>query len=363
MAPIHRIVLTGGPCGGKTTALVKIRERLEAFGFRVYLVPESATLLLTGGVSVAGASPEHILAFEAALLRAQIALEDAFLQVAASTGAPTVLVCDRGAMDVAAYLPAHAWQALLDEHGWTVVELRDRRYDAVVHLVTAAEGAEAFYTTANNAARTETPDQARELDARLRHAWVGHPHLRVVDNSTDFAGKVRRVIEAVCRVTGVPQPVEVERKYLVRKAPDVLPVRAEELEIEQTYLLSPDGGEARVRRRGQRGSYAYTHTFKKPSAEPGARVELERPISARDYVGLLQQADPARRTVRKRRTCFLHEGQSFELDRFDDPRPGLMLLEVELDDPQAVVKLPPFLDIEREVTGDPAYSNYRLAER
>jgi CYTH domain-containing protein/predicted ATPase len=360
-SPIHRIVLTGGPCGGKTTALVKIRERLESFGFRVYLVPESATLLLTGGVSVAGASPEQILAFEAALLRAQMALEEAFLQVAASTGAPSVLICDRGAMDVSAYLPPDLWQALLDEHGWTVVELRDRRYDAVVHLVTAAEGAEAFYTTANNAARTETPEKARELDARLRHAWVGHPHLRVVDNSTDFAGKVRRVIEAVCRVTGVPEPVEVERKYLVRKAPDVLPVRAEEVEIDQTYLAAPDGGEARVRRRGQRGSYTYTHTLKKP-AGAGERVEIERPITGRDYVNFLAQADPARRTVRKRRTCFLHEGQYFELDRFLDPRPGLVLLEVELDDPKAAVRLPPFLEIEREVTDDPAYSNYRIAQ-
>ncbi len=360
MAALHRIVLTGGPCGGKTTALAKIRERLESFGFRVFLVPETATILLSGGATFQGATPDQVHAIEVGVLRSQMALEDAFLHVAASYGDPAVVLCDRGAMDVSAYLPSDAWQALLDEQGWTVVGLRDGRYDAVIHLVTAADGAEAFYTTANNAARTETPAQARRLDAAVRNAWVGHPHLRVVDNSTDFPGKVRRVIEAVCRVTGVPEPVEVERKYLVKRAPDVLPGRAEEVEIEQTYLLSPDGGEARVRRRGQRGSYTYTHTVKRP-VKAGERVELERPITGREYVGLLAQADPSRKTVRKRRTCFLHEGHYFELDRFVEPRAGLILLEVELDDPAASVKLPPFLEIDREVTDDPAYANAALA--
>jgi CYTH domain-containing protein len=240
------------------------------------------------------------------------------------------------------------------------VELRDRRYDAVVHLVTAADGAEAFYSTANNTARSETPAQARALDEKLRDAWVGHPHLRVIDNSTDFPGKVRRVLEAVCRVTGVPEPVEVERKYLVRNAPAVLPVRAEEVEIEQTYLRTADGSEARVRRRGQRGSYSYTHTAKK-ALRTGARVEVERMISGREYIGLLAESDPTRKTVRKRRTCFLHDGQYFELDRFLEPKAGLVLLEVELDDEKTEVRIPPFIEIEREVTSEAAYSNHFIA--
>lgn len=41
--------------------------------------------------------------------------------------------------------------------------LRDQRYDAVVHLVTAADGAENFYTLANNEVRTESIEQAVEI--------------------------------------------------------------------------------------------------------------------------------------------------------------------------------------------------------
>ena len=41
----------------------------------------------------------------------------------------------------------------LEEFTWTVPQLRDQRYEAVVHLVTAAIGAERFYTLENNKAR------------------------------------------------------------------------------------------------------------------------------------------------------------------------------------------------------------------
>jgi CYTH domain-containing protein len=265
-------------------------------------------------------------------------------------------------MDVSAYLPAESWTALLNEHDWTVVGLRDRRYEAVLHLVTAADGALAFYTTENNAVRSETPEQARALDRRLRDAWVGHPHLRVIDNATEFAQKVQRVTAAVCRVVGVPEPREIERKFLLRggSAPADMPVRFEECDIEQTYLVSSEGWEARVRRRGQHGAYTYTHTRKRPVAA-GQRVEVERPITGREYIALLAQADPARRPIKKRRRVFLWANQYLEWDLFLDPRPGLELLEVEVDTPDAPVALPPFLTVERDVTDDPQYANHTIA--
>src|SRR5262249_39781143 len=192
-----------------------------------------------------------------------------------AAGRPALILCDRGAMDVSAYLPAEAWTALLNERDWTVVGLRDKRYEAVIHLVTAADGAEAFYTTENNAVRTETPAQARLLDQRVGDAWVGHPHWRVIDNATDFAGKIQRVTAAVCRVVGAPEPLEIERKFLLRGGPagGEVPVRFEEVEVEQVYLNNPEGWEARVRRRGQYGSATYTHALKRPVAS-GQRVKI-----------------------------------------------------------------------------------------
>lgn len=118
------------------------------------------------------------------------------LALAASQPKP-ILLCDRGVMDAKAYVKPAEWQILMDQHELNQTSLRDLRYDCVLHLVTAAKGAEAFYTLENNPARFENAEMARDADQRTLDAWTGHPHLRVLDNSTDFAGKVNRVLKAI----------------------------------------------------------------------------------------------------------------------------------------------------------------------
>jgi CYTH domain-containing protein len=196
----------------------------------------------------------------------------------------------------------------------------------------------------------------------VQRAWVGHPHLRVVDNTGDFNHKINRVCETIGRVVESPAPKEIERKFLLKTAPLSLPVHSEAFELEQTYLLHQGEGVSRVRRRSSQGNSVYTHTSKRPIA-PGQREEIERQITGLEYLGYLEQADPGRQSIRKQRTCFLWEQQYFELDLFRSPAEGLALLEIELDDIDQPVTLPPFLEIEREVTDDPAYLNSELARR
>ena len=373
MAVIHRVVVTGGPCAGKTTCLAQLSEWLEGLGFLVFRVPEAATLLFGGGASLAGASLDEVLHFQARLLRLQMALEESFLLLADKSGQPSVVIFDRGCMDAAAYVEPAVWHALLDDNGWSEVALRDHRYDAVLHLVTAAIGAEAFYTTANNTARTENTEEAAALDHRLRDAWTGHPHLRLIDNSSDFASKIRRVIDAICRVVEVPSPREIERKFLLRgPAPAELPVFTKAFTIEQTYLVpntgaalrsgDAGGAEERVRSRTRDGVSTYTHTIKRPLTA-GQRIEIERQIRGREYLSLLCRADPERLPIRKTRRCFLWQERYFELDVFEPPHAGLAVLEIELEHLDDEVVLPPFLEVEREVTSDPSYSNASLARR
>ncbi len=40
-------------------------------------------------------------------------------------------------------------------------------------MITAANGAEQFYSLSNNVTRTETIEVARELDERCSKAWIG----------------------------------------------------------------------------------------------------------------------------------------------------------------------------------------------
>ena len=85
-----------------------------------------------------------------------MALEDFFLETAIDAEQKTVILCDRGVMDGRGFTTDKVWQALLDDTAWSTIQLRDRRYEAVVHMVTAADGAAEFYTDVNNEARYET---------------------------------------------------------------------------------------------------------------------------------------------------------------------------------------------------------------
>ncbi len=48
---IHKFVITGGPCSGKTTAMERIPAFLRERGFRVFIVQEAATMLFLNGCS------------------------------------------------------------------------------------------------------------------------------------------------------------------------------------------------------------------------------------------------------------------------------------------------------------------------
>ena len=84
----------------------------------------------------------------------QIAKEKVFYEAAQKLfdAEKVLIVCDRGAIDNKAYMNALEFSCILSELKLNEIELRDT-YDAVFHLVTAAKGAEEFYTLANNSAR------------------------------------------------------------------------------------------------------------------------------------------------------------------------------------------------------------------
>lgn len=343
----------------------RIGERLESLGYRVFMVPETPTMLFQGGFSLHDVTPAQIVALETVLLQTVMHTEDSFREIAKVYGDDCVFLCDRGMMDTKAYVSSEMWSTILNNLGQTEVQLRDQRYEAVIHMVTAADGAEEHYTLANNTARTETPEQARDLDKKTQDAWIGHPHLRVVGNSSDFDDKVREAGVHACNVVGVPVPQEDERKFLVSFVGDI-PVKNVTVEIVQHYLVNDDPKvEERVRKRGRDGSFVYTHTMKRRLG-PGSAAELDRMITPADHLMALERRDPDCAPVYKTRTCFVWEGKYWELDRYTTWTPDregghLTVLEVEVEDLEAPLNLPPFLKIEREVTGEKAFQNREIA--
>ncbi len=65
-------MLTGGPCGGKSSALAMLQERLTSFGYSVYCIPETATIFNQAGVSWPSLSTEQVLVAQSELMRTQV---------------------------------------------------------------------------------------------------------------------------------------------------------------------------------------------------------------------------------------------------------------------------------------------------
>ena len=359
---VTKIVITGGPCAGKTTAMSRIHDIFTQKGYSVIFVPETATELITGGV--APWTLETNVDFQICQVKLQLEKEEIFDRAAhLMRGADKVLiVCDRGVMDNKAYMNDEEFAHVLDALGLDAVKLRDS-YDAVFHLVTVAKGHEEFYTLDNNTARTETVEEAVAMDDKLLNSWVGHPHFRVVDNSTSFDQKMDRLIAEISSFLGEAAPYEIERKFLI-EYPNINALEAEpscrKVEIIQTYLRSSDEREVRVRQRGENGNYVYFKTVKKP-VSPTTRIEVESRLSRDEYIELLEEADPDRRPIQKTRYCLMYKGQYFEIDiyPFWNDR---AIVERELVSEDDRVQMPPCLKVIREVTDDPAYKNSELAK-
>lgn len=177
--PITRICFTGGPCAGKTTVMAHCADQLRQLGIKTYIVPEAASILSKGGATRPKVSEdkEKAVKFQINLLKLQMSLEDTLMEIASDffPEDKVVILCDMGTKDASVPLTTELWDALLDETGWTDVQLRDKRYDMVIHMVTAADGAEEYFKRENAETRSEDIENALSIDRRTRHAWVGHP--------------------------------------------------------------------------------------------------------------------------------------------------------------------------------------------
>lgn len=356
---MKRIVLTGGPCAGKTTALVKIIEHFSSLGYKVFIIPEVPTLFSQAGMDYLTDNYAFFYEGEKATLEMQIALEEKFTRIAETIEEPTIIVCDRGTMDISAYMKPAMWQDITSALSTDSERLR-ARYDAVLHLVSAADGAEQFYTTATNAERTEGLELARELDKKVISAWSEHPRLRVINNHENFDTKINRVLQEISNVLEIPQQVIEERKYIVRLIGDI--PGAIESDIKQIYLTSEPRSEVRLRRRTLNGVSVNVRTTKK-TLPTNEQVETERQIDNNLYESLMRQADPYRYSIHKIRKTFIWRGQFFELDTYLEPISNLQILETKGIVDHEDVNFPPFLEVLEDITGKTEYYNYNLALR
>ncbi|CAG9325956.1 unnamed protein product [Blepharisma stoltei] len=371
---VPRICISGGPCAGKTTSLARLSLRLPEQGYKVFTVPEAATLLRSGGamINMSNFDDTQKIDFQLRLVKLQLALEDIFTTIAEHSGGKAIVICDRGVMDGAAYIPQDLWQALLDEMGLTKVHLRDCRYDILLHLVTAAQGAEKHFSNKNNVARYEDLEEARNIDRQLLRAWTGHPKMFIIDNErvSSFDQKIEKCIEIVFSHLNLPSQNHFNYKFLIKmrphdwKMPDY--IEYQKISVEETFLMRQKADRTiveRVQRRGYNNSYTYLYVRELMIDDArNLKTTESNIISSREYISYLKRRDRTRKTVHRTLLCFIYAEDYMILDTFENVVKGLTILRIQTKKPRDELILPEFVTVIRDVMNDMSYSTHILAK-
>ncbi len=181
-----KIVITGGPCAGKSTALQRLPHDLELWGYDCLVLPETATELLQAGLhpQINGVVP-----FQRTLLHLQLQREAIYEEASNAMEKTPLLLCDRGVMDGKAYMESDDFATILSEVDKTQKEILDS-YDMVIYMESTAQKFPRAYNKANNNVRMEDRvDEAIAVDNALYQVWCDHPNFVKIPGKATFYEK------------------------------------------------------------------------------------------------------------------------------------------------------------------------------
>lgn len=199
---IPRIVLTGGPCGGKTTAMRYLQTRLPEAGIKPIVVPELATMMFNSGIKWKDVEKHEPSAFkfQIGMIRTQIINEDMIYSFAHLVpGHKKVVICDRGTIDNMVYSKDEWHDDILSQVG--SLGYLKRRYDSIIHLNSLARGK--GYSL-DNPARYEDREMAIMMDDRTFEMWARGPivpHTRIAHN-VSLEDKLEQVAQQIIEIAG-----------------------------------------------------------------------------------------------------------------------------------------------------------------
>jgi len=188
-----RVVLTGGPGGGKTT-IIRELQREAVWNTHVLVVPETIAILAATGIS-----PRERV-FQRVMVAMQAAIEEA-LDHALTPDDRRTIICHRGSLDPLAYWLVRGWpEEEFYTYTGTSLAWHHARYAAVLQLVTAADGASDHYQRWPQTHRGEDPSEAVRIDRLLGQVWGSHPnYFRFHNEGMDWPAKAAAVRQVLSR--------------------------------------------------------------------------------------------------------------------------------------------------------------------
>lgn len=221
---MYKIVITGGPCSGKTKVLNYLVESLETNGYKTIVVSETATELIKAGcIPNKNITPYD---FQNLLLKNQIRKEDLCIETLNKDILnKTVILFDRGVLDNFAYLQdKEEYLSMLKENNLNLSDCY-KRYDEAIFLHSTANGKESSYKwnnpitgeIAKNEARFESPEEAKLLNEKTLNGYIGIENLKVFGAYETFEEKKNSIVDHVLNTSLSTLNLNQKRKFLIKK--------------------------------------------------------------------------------------------------------------------------------------------------
>lgn len=324
-----KIVLTGGPCGGKTETLEGIAKYFKKHPeYSFFAVQETATELINEGIN-----PEivkDVMEFQNIVLLRQRSKETS--NILGTQIMPEkdicVIVYDRGILDNKAYVGSQEkFDTLLERNNLHEQELLDN-YDLIIDLISLAGSEYGQYEVESNEARFEKEEDVAPLDKRTTDAWIGHENMVIITPMPLMEQKIDMAIAKIKdEISGVRKK-PVQRFILNGEKSDFTSYtddNSKTIEEERIYL--DYGGDPSkdyiIKRRTYKGTSTYLMCAEQ---EQDGKIMTydEHQISERETIDLIKTYD-IKKVVKRKRLSFATNYVKYNVDFYDD----MTTLEVE----------------------------------
>lgn len=193
---ITKIVLTGGPCAGKTTIFNVIADDLRKKGYYVISINETATELINSKI-LPSSDKDHILMFQSMVLQHQYTKESIAEEYAKEMAKnnEVIILYDRGIMDNRAYLESQEdFESILERNKLDELEILNS-YDLVIDLLSTASYKKDSYEL--NGVRSESVYEAEVIDKKTSMAWMHHKNLEIIKPTETIDEKIAEVLNII----------------------------------------------------------------------------------------------------------------------------------------------------------------------
>lgn len=343
---IFKIAITGGPLGGKTTCINKVKEYFESKKYKVIIVNDYNKILKDSSLEDIDLNT---------LLLNRISYEEMYDNLISSLDNEKIIVLyDTSILDIRANTTKRDFNITCRKNNISIESIRNG-YDAVFHLKTVAKWDTGVYEK-NNQNKDIDPLYASTIDDKLINIWIPHANYRIIDNCISVDSKANNLISEISKFINHDKKSYIEKKYIIKPIDLELLNNINEcgkVKMTLTYLEnSTDKEDIKLLLRDEDEKKFYQLITKGTS-------NTTKYISPDEYISLLDKKDKNRIQIVKDRYNLVYNSTYYKIDYFYDL--NLWILEIDLLNDYDKIVIPKFIEIIEDVSNNKKYKNYNLS--